>query len=196
MTVSVARYGVQQLYLYPITDPTVGAPVYGSGLRAACVRKVAFPRAVTEAILEGDDSICLVSQQTKALDFEIEFGGAPLDVQAMIQGATLVEDAGPPVTSHLVVGINDVPAQFGLIARVIGRSGGFAHLCLFNNTELGGGPEEAAMDTFAMSVYKGKSIPSPVDEASLYGVKHWEAGTTLIAVDTTWANNDVTDVTP
>ena len=196
MTVAVSRYGVQRLHLFEMTDDTIGAPVYDDGLRAACVRKVGFARKIVEAILEGDDTICVASSETKALDFVLEFGGAPLDVQAMIQGATLVEDAGPPETSHLIVSINDVPAQFGVMCRVLGKKGGFAHLALFNCTELGGGPEEAALDTFAMSNYKGQALPSPEDEAALYGIKHWKKGTALIDIDVVWANNDVSDVAP
>jgi len=192
MTVKVVHFSAKRAYAFEMTDDTVGAPVYGTGQRLNCVRKIGFERNVAEAMLEGDGGVCDATRENKSINFELDFGGVELDLIALIQGATLNEITGPPAESHLIVGTEDVEIAFGVITRVLGRRGGSAHIALFNCREQGGGYTAAEIDNYGKTTFKGIGLASPYNEKALYAV--WHSGQN-VEVDTTWADNVVTNLT-
>ena len=198
MSVAVKQFGVRQLFVFHMTSDTAPG-TWATGQRYVGVKKIGFAREIASVIQEGDDAILFVSRQNKAINFTVEISGVNLPIQALIQGATLTEIAavvGPPevlVSTHMIVGVEDQPAAFGLIAKILGKKGGCAHVCLYNCIETEGGLVEAAMDAFAGTSWTGKAMACPEDEKALLAVRHWAVNNN---VSTTWATNLVTDVTP
>lgn len=192
MTVSIVHFSIRRLYVYRMTDDTVGAPVYATGVRARCARKLSFERNMATATLEGDGGVCHATREIKSLNFEIDYGGVPLDVNALLMGSTLNEITGPPLASHMIISTDDLEISFGAIAKVLGRNGGAAHVAIFNAREQGGGAVAPTMDAYGTTVLNGIALPSPYDEAALAGIYH---RATDVDISTTWASNVVTNLT-
>lgn len=190
MTVELNLYGVRQLYLFEITD--LDAPTYATGVQAKCVRNVQFAKRITEIMQKGDDHVCFVSHNLDGLDFTLEFGGTALDLDSMVFGHGITEDAGPPVTTKVVMSAADVPGNFGVIAKVNGKGpGGSAHIELTNCVATGdGGYNQSQNETLAATTYSGISYPLPGDTTKRLGAVMFFAATDQ-AIDTTWADNDI-----
>ena len=191
MTVELNLYGVRALYLFNISDLT--APTYDTGVQAKCVRNVQFSKRINEIMQKGDDSVCFVSHDIEGLDFTLEFGGTALDLDSIVFGHDLTEDAGPPETSKMVMSAADVPANFGVIAKVNGKGpGGSAHIELTNCVATGdGGFNQSQGENLATTSYNGISYPLPGEATKRLGaVMFFDAGTDQ-AVSTTWVTNAI-----
>ncbi len=188
MTVSLNLFGVRKAYMFEQTS--LSTPTYATGVEVTCIRNVQWTKRINEIIEKGEDRICFASSHTDGLDFTIEFGGTNLAVESVVFGHTLTEDAGPPVTSKMVMSIADVPGNFGFIAKMNGKGpGGSAHVGLHNCVALSDGYMQAQQDNLASTVYNGIAYASATDDATLAGVMFFAA--TDQSISTTWGSNSV-----
>ena len=191
MTKEITRFSVKDAYVFEITTLSA-TPVYAAGIQVDCVRKIGYQRDIVTAELTGSGRVCHATRQVKKLGFELDFGGVKLDLNALLQGSTLVEIVGPPVESHLFVGIEDREVAFGLVAEIWGLDGGGAHVALFHCREQGGGPSDLEEDSYGTTTYSGVGLAAPENNKTLYAEYHLDAQTDI---DPTWATNVVTDLT-
>ena len=113
-------FGLRDCKVFEITT-CAAAAVYGTGVDVPCVSELTVDPVVTEAMLEGDDSICAAHSNIEAIDIAITHGGAVLGVYDVLFGSTATDSgASPTDITYLDIAVADARPYIGVIADARG----------------------------------------------------------------------------
>lgn len=181
-------FGLRDTKIYEITTcAAAAATVYGTGVDVPCVSELTFDPIVTEAMLEGDDSICASHANLEAVDFAITHGGVVLGVYDVLYGSTATDSgASPNDITYLDMAVSDARPYVGVIADSRGSDGGQTLFVFFKAKAVGGGGGTLAKGAFWTPQFNMRALPSCQDSDTIVRIAN---RTYAAATSTTWATN-------
>lgn len=181
-------FGLRDVKVYEITTcAAAAATVYGTGVDIPCVSELTIDQVVTEAMLEGDDSICASHANLEAIDFAITHGGAVLGVYDVLFGGTATDSGtSPNDNTYLDLAVSDARPYVGVIADARGADGGQTFFVFFKAKAVGGGGGTLAKGAFWTPQFNMKALPSCQDSDTIARMINRTYATTI---NTTWASN-------
>ena len=172
-----------------IFSRTAATPTYGTGVDVGCFVKLEWEPQVTEKLLEGDDVICAVASQFEGIEVNVEHGGFPLPVYALMIGHTLTDSGTTPNEATIMnLKVNDVRPYFGFIATAFGTEGGPVMIIGYKHKLTDGAGSALEKGEFMMGEHTWVGIPSDYDSVTVLRAINMEW---QLAISTTWLSNNV-----
>lgn len=190
MSINSARpFGLRDVKVFEITATT---PTYAAGVDVPCVSELTLDTVVTEAMLEGDDSICATHANVEAVDMAITHGGVALNLYDVLFGATVTDSGTSPNDfTYMDLAVSDVRPYFGLIADSRTSDAALAGNTLFIGYKCkttGGGGGSLSKGSFFTPQFNIRALPGYQDSDT---IMRWINYQTATAIDGTWLSNNV-----
>lgn len=187
MTAITARpFGLRDMKVFEITATT---PTYAAGVDVPCVSELTIDTVVTEAQLEGDDSICASHANLEAVDCTVTHGGFIAGVYDVLFGATVTDSGTSPNDfTYLDLAVSDVRPYFGMIADSRSSEGGNTLIVGYKCKSTGGGGGTFSKGAFYTPQFNVRCLPSYGDSDTIMRLVNYQTAT---AISTTWLSNNV-----
>lgn len=188
MTAILSRpFGLRDLKVFEITAIT---PTYATGVDVPCVSELTFDTIVTEANLEGDDSICATHANVEAVDVTVTHGGVIMSVYDVLFGATVTDSGTSPNDfTYMDLAVSDVRPYFGWIADSRSTDvGGNTLFIGYKGKTTGGGGGTLSKGSFFTPQFNIRSLPCYEDGDT---IMRWVNYDTKTVISTTWLSNNV-----
>lgn len=180
-------FGLRDMKVFEITATT---PTYGTGVDVPCVSELTIDTVVTEANLEGDDSICATHANVEALDCTVTHGGLVLGIYDVIFGSTVTDSGTSPNDfTYMDLAVSDVRPYFGWIADARSTDGaGNTLFIAYKAKTTGGGGGTLTKGAFFAPQFNIRCLPGYEDSNT---IMRWLNYQTAVSISTTWLSNNV-----
>lgn len=190
MAINTRRpFGLRDAQVFDLSDEST--PTYEDAVDINCVSELTVDTVVTEAMLEGDDSICATHANVEAIELAVTHGGANLAVYELLFGSTLTDSGSTPnEVTYLDIAVSDARPYVGLIADSRGSDGGNTLFIFYKCKTTGGGGGSLSKGAFFAPQFSMRAHASPEGYDS-DTIARWANHETATAIDSTWDNNPV-----
>jgi len=179
-------FGLRDAKVFEVTATT---PTYAAGVDVPCVSELTLDTVVTEAMLEGDDSICASHANLEAVDCALTHGGVVLDLYEVLFGATVTDSGTSPNDfTYMDLAVSDVRPYFGLIADSRSSDGGNTLFIGYKCKTTGGGGGTLSKGAFVTPQFNIRCLPS-YDDGDV--IMRWVNYRTVTTIAAAWLSNNV-----
>lgn len=157
MDTPVKPFGLHQVVLTPTTGSPVALPVD---------RVLKFKERTINGELSGSDSIAAVASFARAVDWELEAGGLPLEAYALMTGRTMTTSGSTPNTIKTLEGAGgDRFPYFKIEGRSLGVEDDDVHIVIYKAKVLDGLEGSFQDGQFLVSGVKGTGVNGSTGKA-------------------------------